>query len=218
MVSWGVVAGVVLAAGRSARMGRFKPLLPWGRHTVIEQVVTTMLAGPVDELLLVAGHEHEALAAVLRSYPVRVVFNPDYAAGEMISSIQAGLRALGPNVGAALITVGDQPRLQAATVAAVTAAWRRGPSARIIIPSYRMRRGHPICLPRAVWPDVLALSWQESLRMLWAKLAGQIEHLPLDTPTILSDMDTPDDYWREVNANASDGHNLSPTERPVEPG
>ena len=213
-----MIAGVVLAAGRSTRMGRFKPLLPWGRHTVIEQVATTMLAGPLDELLVVAGHEHEALAAVLRSYPARVIFNPDYATGEMISSIQAGLRALGPDVEAALMAVGDQPRLQAATLAAVTAAWRASSPPRIIIPSYRMRRGHPICLPRAVWPDVLALNWQEGLRSLWSKLAGQIEHLTLDSPTILSDMDTPDDYWREVNANTTDGHDLSPTERPVEPG
>ena len=133
----------------------------------------------------------------------------------MISSIQVGLRALGPTVNAALIAVGDQPRIQAGTIAAVIAAWRDGPPQRIIIPSYQMRRGHPICLPRAVWPAVLALSWQDSLRSLWTSLAGQIEHITLDSPTILSDMDTPDDYLREVGASVTDGHDLSPTERPA---
>lgn len=195
-----MMAGMVLAAGRSTRMGRLKPLLPWEQHTVIEQVVTTLLTAPLTELLVVTGHEHDALAAVLQPYPLRIVFNPDYTAGEMVSSIQAGLRALGPTVEAVLLAVGDQPRIQASTVAAVIAAWRRGPPQRIVIPSYQMRRGHPICLPRAVWPAVLALGWQDSLRSLWQSLAGQIEHVTLDTPTILSDMDTPEDYQRELSA------------------
>jgi len=208
-----MIAGIVLAAGRSTRMGQFKPLLPWGEHTVIEQVVTTLLGTSVSEVLVVTGHEHDALAAALHAYPLRLVFNPDYAAGDMISSIQAGLRALGPAVEAALIAIGDQPRMQASTVEAVVAAWRQGSAERIIIPSYHMRRGHPICLPRAVWPAVLALSWQESLRSLWQSLAGQIEHVMVDSPTILSDMDTPMDYQREVGARGSDGHDLSQTKR-----
>ena len=210
-----MIAGMVLAAGRSSRMGRLKPLLPWGQKTVIEQVVTTLLTASLADLLVVTGYEHEALAAVLQGYPLRVVFNPDHAAGEMISSIQVGLRALGPTVNAALIAVGDQPRIQAGTIAVVIAAWRDGPPQRNIIPNYQMRRGHPICLPRAVWPAVLALSWQDSLRSLWTSLAGQIEHITLDSPTILSDMDTPDDYLREVGASVTDGHDLSPTERPA---
>ena len=203
-----MIAGMVLAAGRSTRMGRLKPLLPWGQRTVIEQVVTTLLGTSLSDVLVVTGHEHDALTAVLQAYPLRIVFNPDYAAGEMISSIQTGLRALGQTVEAVLIAVGDQPRIQAATIETVIAAWRHGPPERIIIPSYQMRRGHPICLPRAVWPAVLALSWQDSLRSLWQSLAGQIEHVTLDSPTILSDMDTPDDYLREVGTSKTDGHDL----------
>ncbi len=207
-----MIAGIVLAAGRSTRMGRFKPLLPWDEHTVIEQVVTTLLGTSVGEVLVVTGHEHDALTAVLQPYPLRIVFNPDYAAGDMISSIQAGLRGLGPTAEAALIAVGDQPRMQASTIETVVAAWRQGAAARIIIPSYQMRRGHPICLPRSVWPAVLSLSWQESLRSLWQSLAGQIEHVTVNSPTILSDMDTPGDYQREVSARETDGHDLSQTE------
>ncbi|MBK6563581.1 NTP transferase domain-containing protein [Candidatus Amarobacter glycogenicus] len=86
---------------------------------------------------------------------------------------------------AALIAVGDQPRIQAGTIAAVIAAWRDGPPQRIIIPSYQMRRGHPICLPRAVGQASAGASWQDSLRSLWTSLAGQIEHGTLDSPTIL---------------------------------
>ncbi len=208
------VTGIILAAGRSSRMGRFKPLLPWGQRTVIEQVTATLLAASLAQVLVVSGHEHEALAAALRPYPVRVVYNPDFAQGEMISSIQVGLRAVQPESEGALLAVGDQPRIQIETATAVLDAWRRTPQ-RIVIPSYQMRRGHPICLPRRVWPAILALSWQESLRSLWQRLAAQIEYVAVASPTILSDMDTPADYQREVSANAHDGYDLSQTQQPA---
>lgn len=189
-----MISALVLAAGRSTRMGQLKQLLPFGRHTIIEQVVTTLLAAPVDEVVVVTGCEQARVSAVLDVYPVRCVFNPDSAAGEMISSVQVGLHALGPDVTAALLAVGDQPQIEVRVIEQVLAAWRSGPADRIVIPSYQMRRGHPTCLPRAVWPAVWALGWQDSLRSLWRDFASQIEHIVVDTPSILGDLDTPDDY------------------------
>jgi molybdenum cofactor cytidylyltransferase len=175
-------------------MGQPKQLLPIGRHTIIEQVVTTLLDSPVDEVVVVTGCEQARVSAVLAAYPVRCVFNPDFAAGEMISSVQVGLHALGTDVTAALLAVGDQPQIERRIVEQVLAAWRTGPAERIVIPSYQMRRGHPICLPRNVWPAVWALGWQDSLRSLWRDYAGRIEHIVVDTPSILGDLDTPNDY------------------------
>lgn len=189
-----MISALVLAAGRSTRMGQPKQLLPIGRHTIIEQVVTTLLDSPVDEVVVVTGCEQARVSAVLAAYPVRCIFNPDYAAGEMISSVQVGLHALGTDVTAALLAVGDQPQIERRIVEQVLAAWRTGPAERIVIPSYQMRRGHPICLPRHVWPAVWALGWQDSLRSLWRDYAGQIEHIVVDTPSILGDLDTPNDY------------------------
>lgn len=193
-----MINALVLAAGQSTRMGQLKQLLPFGRHTIIEQVVTTLLASPVHEVVVVTGCEAVRVSEALRAYPVRCVFNPDFAAGEMISSVQVGLRALGPDAAAALLAVGDQPQIEVRIVEQVLAAWRSGSTDRIVIPSYQMRRGHPICLPRVLWPAVWALGWQDSLRSLWRDYAGQIEHVVVDTPSILGDLDTPDDYHRLV--------------------
>ncbi len=193
-----MISALVLAAGRSTRMGRLKQLLPFGGHTIIEQVVTTLLASPVDEVVVVTGCDAERVSEALQAYPVRCVFNPDFAAGEMISSVQVGLRALGSDVTAALLAVGDQPQIEGRIIEQVLAAWRAGPVDRIVIPSYQMRRGHPMVLPRCVWPAVWALGWQDSLRSLWRDHAGQIEHVVVDTPSILGDLDTPEDYRRLV--------------------
>lgn len=193
-----MISALVLAAGRSTRMGQLKQLLPLGQHTIIEQVVTTFLASSVDEVVVVTGCERAEVEAVLRAYPVRCVYNPDFAAGEMISSVQVGLHALGPDVSAALLAVGDQPQIEGRVIEQVLTAWRNGLPERIVIPSYQMQRGHPVCLPRSVWPAVWALGWQDSLRSLWRDHAGQIEHVIVDTPSILGDLDTPEDYRRLV--------------------
>lgn len=193
-----MISALVLAAGRSTRMGQLKQLLPLGQHTIIEQVVTTFLASSVDEVVVVTGCEHTEVEAVLRAYPVRCVYNPDFAAGEMISSVQVGLHALGPDVSAALLAVGDQPQIEGHVIEQVLTAWRSGLPDRIVIPSYQMRRGHPVCLPRSVWPAVWALGWQDSLRSLWATHTDRIGHVIVDTPSILGDLDTPEDYRRLV--------------------
>ena len=207
-------AAVVLAAGQSRRMGRPKMILPWGQTTVIGQVVSVLFEAGVSQVVVVTGGAGAQVAEALQGQPVRLVENPAYADGEMLSSVQVGLAALPDDCPAALIVLGDQPQIEVGVVKALLARYCAGASA-LIVPSYQMRRGHPICLPRAVWPAVLALSWQDSLRSLWTSLAGQIEHITLDSPTILSDMDTPDDYLREVGASVTDGHDLSPTERPA---
>ena len=191
-----MISALVLAAGQSTRMGQLKQLLPFGPHTIIEQVATTLLASSVDEVVVVTGYEPARVAAALRPYPVRCVFNPDFAAGEMISSVQVGLRALPPEATAALLAIADQPQIEGQVIEQVLTAWRSGSSDRIVIPSYQMRRGHPICLPRALWPAVWSLGRQDSLRSLWRTYAAQIDYVTVATPSILGDLDTPADYQR----------------------
>jgi molybdenum cofactor cytidylyltransferase len=203
-----VISAVVLAAGLSARMGRPKLLLPYGERTVIEQVVSMLLSSPADEVLVVTGHEREAVELALAGWPVRAVFNPDYAAGEMLSSVQVGLEAAVPASRAALLAVGDMPAVEAGVVAQLVAAYRSlpespQPSGRcsddcVYIPSYRMRAGHPVLVPRSYWPAILALPRGASLRSAWQAEGSRIHWVTVDTPSVLRDMDTPTDYEREL--------------------
>jgi molybdenum cofactor cytidylyltransferase len=192
-----VVTAVVLAAGLSRRMGRFKLTLPWRGTTVIGQVLATLTEAGVADVVVVTGHRAEEVAVAAMSSGggmprLAFVHNSDYATGEMLSSIQAGLGALSAEIAAALLCLGDQPQMQVCTVKAVLAAGAASNWRRIVIPSYQMRAGHPILLPRDLWPAVLAT--QESLRAVLKQHRETTYYLTVDSPSILADLDTPEDY------------------------
>jgi molybdenum cofactor cytidylyltransferase len=198
------IAAVVLAAGRSQRMGRPKMTLPWGQTTVIGQVVQTLAQGGVEDIVVVTGGAQEeveqALAELPPEVPRRSAFNRAHAQTEMARSLAVGLSALHPEASAALVVLGDQPQIETGTVQAVVEAYRQTGSD-LIVPSYRMRRGHPWLLGRALWPAVAALPDGATLRDLLNAHASQIHYLTLDTPTVLLDLDTPSDYQRHKPAD-----------------
>ncbi len=148
-----MISAIVPAAGLSTRMGGPlpKPLLPWGASTVIETVVSTLLATGVADVIVVTGHQGEAIEAALAGHAnaVRCVANPAYARGEMLSSIQAGLAVANPASAGALLALADQPQMQLAVVQQVLRAFDDSTGQALVIPSHAMRRGHPILLPRA---------------------------------------------------------------------
>lgn len=199
MTSPGTVSAIVVAAGLSSRMGQNKLLLPFDGRTVIEHIVSVLLASPVDEVLVVTGHQHEALAQRLAAWPARLVFNPDYAQGEMLSSVQAGLRAAA--AAAALLALGDLPTLQPDVIARIVAAYRLGLGS-IVFPSYQMRRGHPLLVDRSHWAAILALGGEQNLRAYFRSVPAGIHHVAVDSPAVLHDMDTPEQYQRVLAEQA----------------
>ncbi len=194
-----MIAGIVLAAGKSERMGQPKMSLPWGDTTVIGQVVATLVHSGLGEVVVVTGSGREnieqALSHLPQSWPVRLVFNPHFAAGEMLSSLQMGIAALEESIVAALLALGDQPQIESRVVEAVLDAYRKS-DLRLVAPSYQMRRGHPMLFHRSLWPEILALSPPQTLRDLLLAQADRIHYVTVDTPTILQDVDTPEDYQK----------------------
>ena len=193
-----MISALILAAGLSTRMGRPKQLLPYGEHTVIEQVVSVLLVSPVDEVLVVTGHERAAVEAALAKWPVRTVFNPRYAEKEMLSSAQAGLRAAAAESQAALLAVGDMPAVERDVVAQLIQAYRTAGDDFVYIPSYQMRAGHPVLVPRPYWGAILSLPTGDSLRSVLRAETTRVQWVVVDTPSVLRDMDTPADYAREL--------------------
>lgn len=192
-----MITALVLAAGLSSRMGTSKPLLPWGARTLLEHILASVQASPVEAVLVVTGHQHAAIAQRLAGGPARVVFNPDYASGEMLASLQAGLRAAPPQSEAALLVLGDQPALDPAVIQQLVAAYRAG-AGRVIIPSYQMRRGHPLLIDRRCWAAILALRAGQSLRDFMHGAREVIHHVSVAQPGILQDLDTPEEYRRAL--------------------
>jgi molybdenum cofactor cytidylyltransferase len=188
-----VIAAIVLAAGRSSRMGRPKQLLELDGVTVLQHVLDTA-APEVDEIIVVLGHEADAIgSSLLLPGGARVVVNPYYRSGQA-SSLQAGLRALGPETQAAVILLGDQPGVATDAVRAVIDAYDRtgGPMVQVW---YRGRPGHPVLLDRGVWPEVEAIQGDLGARNLLADRPDRVVavEMPGDPPP---DLDTWEDYRR----------------------
>ena len=96
---------------------------------------------------------------------------------------------------AALICLGDQPQVEEGSVRSVCDAFQRSRS-KLVVPSHQMRRGHPWLIERELWDEVLRLREPDTLREFLNRHAGEIEYVVVDTPTILQDMDTPEDYLK----------------------
>jgi molybdenum cofactor cytidylyltransferase len=188
-----MIAAIVLAAGLSRRMGVPKMVLPWKNTTVIGQVVDVLAQAGINEMMVVTGGAHEQVEAALEGLPVKLVFNPRYTEDEMAYSLQAGLLALSEEVEATLVALGDQPQIECKVVQAILAAYQQSKAA-LIVPSYKMRRGHPWLIVRSLWPEVQTLPSGRTLRDVLNAQAEQINYLQVDTPSILQDLDTPEDY------------------------
>lgn len=190
------VAAIVLAAGLSTRMGQPKLVLPWGTHTVIEQVIKSLNFGGISEVVVVTGGAREQVEDVVRQAGAKAVFNPKYSNGEMLDSIQVGLSSLGEGVRAGIIALGDQPQILESTVKAVLQAWQIT-HASLVIPSYDMHRGHPWLVERHLWKELLRLRSPQTLRDFINSHQQDIHYTIVDTPTILDDLDTHEQYLRQ---------------------
>jgi molybdenum cofactor cytidylyltransferase len=188
-----MISAIILAAGQSKRMGQPKMLLPWGNLTVIEHVVTTFLHAGVNDILVVTGGAHEQVKKAIHRYPVRHIQNRDYAAGEMLSSLQCGLRKMPDQAQAALIGLGDQPQIQEGSIRLICEAYRESRSL-LIVPSFHMKRGHPWLVACSLWKEILRLRSPETPRDFLNHYADQIQYVSVETPTIFADLDTPEDY------------------------
>lgn len=170
-----MITALILAAGQSRRMGRPKMLLPWGETTVLEQVITTFMSAGIEDILVVTGGDRERVEALVAS-TARTLFNPHYAQGEMLSSVQAGLAGLEPEVDAVLIGLGDQPQVRESSVQRVLGEYYAS-GATLVVPSFRMRRGHPWLVARRHWEEILHLQAPASLRDFLNRHASAIRYV-----------------------------------------
>lgn len=197
-----MISGIILAAGESKRMGELKQLLPFGKSTVIESVLDALITSKLDEIIVTLGHESERIkekiAAKLDHKRVRAAYNPDYKLG-MLTSIKAGIKAANPNSDALLIALVDQPFIKSKLVNEVIEAFSKTDKG-IVIPSYNMRRGHPMVMDlRKYKAEIMNIQGEESgLRELIRAHSDDIFYLVIDSDIVLRDMDYKEDYIREL--------------------
>lgn len=191
------IGAVVLAAGRSARMGEPKQLLRVGGRAALEIVLEQVRAARVDEVVLVLGFAAEEIRRQLAPEllkGVRVAVNPRFEEG-MAASLRQGLAALRADVDGALIVLADQPLVRPATMEKIAERYRAG-GAEMVIPVYRGRRGNPVLLGRKVFAEAMALTGDTGCRAIFAQHANGIVEVDVDDAGIVQDMDTREDYER----------------------
>ncbi|MBK9122562.1 MAG: putative selenium-dependent hydroxylase accessory protein YqeC [Chloroflexi bacterium] len=191
------VGAVVLAAGMSTRMGQPKQLLPWrDNRTIIEHIVEQLIKARVDPIVVVTGHNAKEVKAVLAPWDVTVVNNRAYKTGEMLSSLKTGLAAMPAHTAAALMVLGDQPALQTRVVNRIVLTHAEAQH-ELIVPSYDMRRGHPVLIGRRYWNEIISLGPSTTPRVFFDRFADHIHYVEIDNDSILRDIDTPQDYDRD---------------------
>jgi molybdenum cofactor cytidylyltransferase len=196
------VAAIILAAGSASRMGRPKQLLDWGGRPLVRVVAEQALAARIDRVLAVVGAERGAVVAALGELPIEIVENPAYAAGQS-TSLRAGIAALGTDVGAAIVLLGDQPFVTAEVVDRIVEAWRAG-GAPIVAPVYAGQRGNPVLFARAVFSELLAIQGDQGARAILATNPSRVSLVEFDDPRPLADIDTPEDYERLIRCPSSE--------------
>jgi molybdenum cofactor cytidylyltransferase len=183
------ISAVILAAGKSVRMGQPKMLMPWGNTTVLGKVIQTLQSAGVDDIIAVTNSK---IAPQVAGYGVRIALNDE---GEMLESIQLGLQAQKPSAVATLVCLGDQPQVREEDVRRVCDGSGQSRSG-IVVPSYQMRRGHPWLIIRERWDEILGLRAPQSMRDFLNAHREEIFYVECDSPGILQDLDTPADYLK----------------------
>lgn len=204
------IAAIVLAAGFSNRMGRFKPLLPLGQATVLEWAVGSLLSGGIADVVVVAGHRAEDLWPYVDRLGCHLALNRRPELG-MFSSVLTGMAALAADVGAAFILPVDVPLVRPDTIRLLAGAYL-GSRASVLYPTYGGKRGHPPLVARHCFAEPLSPTLSGGLATVLAWRTDALD-VPVADEGVLWDMDTQADYGRmlarvaaaEVGAGRSSG-------------
>ena len=188
------VAGIILAAGASRRMGSVNKLLasiagkPLVRHAVESFVATSL-----SPIIVVVGYESDKVAAALEGLPVQLVFNPEHATGQG-SSVGVGVEALDNNVTDAMIGLGDMPLLSSTLLDSLihTHIGREGHACNITVPAFEGQRGNPVLWGRTFFPELITLAGDRGGRQLLNDHKAAQHLIACDHSSVLRDVDTVD--------------------------
>lgn len=194
MAAEGEIAAIILAAGRSSRMGAHKLLLPLNGAPLLAWSLAAASASDARPVILALGRDAAMVADALPAGRYTTLINPRYAEGMGVTLAQA-VGSLAPEVIGAVILLGDQPFMPTSTIQATLAAARAQPD-RIIMGERDGRRGHPVYLPRRVFARVKALSGDEGARAIIAQEGDEITLVHIADAHAQFDVDTLQDYRR----------------------
>ncbi len=193
-----MIAGLILAAGESSRMGQDKALLLYRGRTFLETAISTLRAAGIEPIVVVLGHHAEEIRRAVDLSGVKAVINENYSLGQT-SSLQAGLRVLAKSqIEALVLWLVDHPAVTAETVGKLLAEFRDS-NAPVIVPTYQAKRGHPALISRALFDELMALGPSEGANAVIRRHRSETRLVEAADQGILLDVDDPESY-RQLKA------------------
>ncbi len=188
------VPGIILAAGKSLRMGKNKLLLPFRGKPILQHVIDAALQSSLSPLILVLGSDSDAIRSNVDLRNISVIENKDFSCGYG-SSLQVGLRALSDSCAGAMFLLGDQPLLTAQTIEALLLAFQKEPE-RWVAPSWNGQRGNPVITPASWFDRIFALKGDTGPREHLKEPSARLKLVDVDDRGVVFDIDSPEDYER----------------------
>jgi molybdenum cofactor cytidylyltransferase len=188
------IAGIVLGAGRSSRMGGPNKLLEQINGKPLIRIVTEhVLASKARPVIVVTGHQRERVEAALKGMPVKLVHNPDFADG-LGTSLRVGIAALPPEPDGAIVCLGDMPQVDAAIIDQLIDGFDPDNGALVVVPTIEGKRGNPVLWSRRFFPDLMAVEGDVGARHLIGRYTEAVAEVPLTGTAALTDVDTPEAF------------------------
>lgn len=190
---------LILAAGCSRRMKKFKPLLPLGKGCILQSAVDNFKEAGLEDILVVVGYRRQKVITLLKQLGASWVVNEAYDDTDMLDSIKVGLTALKPDTDGVLICPGDVALIDPETIRMVIKAYEKGASP-VVIPTYQGQMGHPPVYSPSVVREILNYQGTTGLRGFLEKHPDWIQEVPVEDEEILNDANLPEDYERLLKA------------------
>lgn len=198
-----VCSAILLAAGRSSRMGTAKGLLPWRGTTLFEYQIIQLLRSRVSDVVVVLGHEPERYKRLASDYDVKVVVNESFEQGKT-SSILCGLLAINRAAEFIVIVAVDQP-ISAQLINELITSMQKNDSM-ITIPTYEGKRGHPVLFSKFMLQKLYGINEETSgLRQVLQECADCVTEAAVADPTVLINFNTPEDYRKYETSEGRNG-------------
>ena len=188
------VAAIVLAAGRSTRMGAVNKLIAQiGGKPLVRIAAEQALASAAGPVIVVTGHQRDKVEAALQGLNVQLVHNPDYAEG-LGTSLRVGIAAVPNEVDGAIVCLGDMPQVDAGLIDTLLDAFDPECGALIVVPTIEGRRGNPVVWARRFFPDLMSIGGDFGARYLIGNYAEAVIEVPVAGEAALTDVDTPESF------------------------
>jgi len=192
-----MVAGIVLAAGESSRMGTDKARLGYKNSTFLETILKTLAEAGIERVAVVLGHHAEEISRSVNLRGAEVVINLDYSRGQT-SSLLVGLEALkNPELEAVVVCLVDHPAVSVQTLRRLVDSFRES-RAPVVIPTYQGRRGHPVVIGLRLFDKLKSLGPGAGANTVVRQHHETTQFVEVDDPGILLDIDDPDSYQRLI--------------------